>query len=222
MVVLEDDLKLAPDAVHFFLAMSTVMQRDNSLLCVCAHADNAFYAATRSEMELLMLHHHHANHQSADTQQQQLQESLQQTSGDSVPRSGVRSAEEAGLVVGLDGLDGLPMDEDDGQRALPRLFFLSSSPSFSFFSGDVGCERVRLSSRSALHGAGLDDVSGGLSRHQAGLVRLQPRPAAQGSAVRCPTATGTPSSTLKPSTAASSASIARFRASHTSEPTDTQ
>ena len=107
MVVLEDDLKLAPDAVHFFLAMSTVMQKDNSLLCVCAHADNAFYAATRSEMELLMLHHHHNTN--ADVQQQ----SEQQQTGDSEQRSGVRSAEEAGLLVGLDGLDGLLLDDDD-------------------------------------------------------------------------------------------------------------
>ena len=60
MVILEDDLKLAPDAVRFFLSMSTVMAADNSLLCVCAHADNAFYAATRSDTELLMRHHHHA------------------------------------------------------------------------------------------------------------------------------------------------------------------
>ena len=59
MVIIEDDLLLAPDAVHFFTAMSHVMDDDNSLLCVCAHADNAFYASTRSEAELLRLHHHH-------------------------------------------------------------------------------------------------------------------------------------------------------------------
>ena len=109
MVVLEDDLKLAPDAVHFFLAMSTVMQRDNSLLCVCAHADNAFFAATRSEMELLMLHHHHHHTSGMDTEQSTQQEQT----GESEQRSGVRSAEEAVLVLGLDGLDGLVLDEDD-------------------------------------------------------------------------------------------------------------
>ena len=109
MVVLEDDLKLAPDAVHYFLAMSAVMAKDNSLLCVCAHADNAFFAATRSEMELLMLHHHHTALQ-ADAEDEQ------QQSAESGQRSGVRSAEEVGLLVGLDGLDGLdglPIDEDD-------------------------------------------------------------------------------------------------------------
>ena len=103
MVVLEDDLKLAPDAVHFFLAMSSVMQKDNSLLCVCAHADNAFYAATRSEMELLMLHHHHNANAEESTQR----------SNDSAHSGGVRSAEEAGWLVGLEGLDGLPLDEDE-------------------------------------------------------------------------------------------------------------
>ena len=111
MVVLEDDLTLAPDAVHFFLAMSTVMQRDNSLLCVCAHADNAFYAATRSEMELLMLHHH--PNAAADTEQQTQQQQVEESG----QRSGVRSAEEAGLLLGLDGLDGLPLDDDDSEHS---------------------------------------------------------------------------------------------------------
>ena len=108
MVVLEDDLQLAPDAVHYFLAMSTVMQRDNSLLCVCAHADNAFYAATRSEMELLMLHHHH--NANSDTEQRTQQ---QHSSGESRHSGGVRSAVDAGLLVGLDELDGLPLDDDE-------------------------------------------------------------------------------------------------------------
>jgi len=45
-VIIEDDLVLAPDFVKYFLSMSRVMEVDDTLYCVSAHQDNAFYGTS--------------------------------------------------------------------------------------------------------------------------------------------------------------------------------
>ena len=117
MVVIEDDLRLAPDAVRFFTAMSTVMDRDDSLLCVCAHADNAFYASTRSEDELLMLHHHH--HARGEASADEADELTRaEGRGERSAKSGrsrmVINVEEGDVLVpGLDGFDAFAAEAGD-------------------------------------------------------------------------------------------------------------
>ena len=138
MVIIEDDLLIAPDAVHFFSAMSRVMDEDSSLLCVCAHADNAFYASTRSEAELLMLHHHHharGEHDTADGaaaaggggggggeggegERQAEQHRTATTSKAKAERAMVVSVEEGDVLVpGLDGLGAFAHAGDDDEDA---------------------------------------------------------------------------------------------------------
>jgi hypothetical protein len=48
VVVFEDDLALATDAVEYFQQLSRVMRVDSSIYCVAAHQDHA-YLATSSE-----------------------------------------------------------------------------------------------------------------------------------------------------------------------------
>jgi len=45
-VVLEDDLELAPDLVKYFTTMARVMSTDDSIYCVSAHNDNAFFSTS--------------------------------------------------------------------------------------------------------------------------------------------------------------------------------
>jgi hypothetical protein len=49
VVVLEDDLELADDAVAFFNGMTWPMSRDPTIFCACAHQDNAYYATSAGE-----------------------------------------------------------------------------------------------------------------------------------------------------------------------------
>ena len=49
VVILEDDLELANDAVAFFNGMTWPMSRDPTIFCACAHQDNAYHAMSVEE-----------------------------------------------------------------------------------------------------------------------------------------------------------------------------
>ena len=50
VVILEDDLELANDAVNFFNSMSWPMSKDKSIFCACAHQDNAYHALSTEKL----------------------------------------------------------------------------------------------------------------------------------------------------------------------------
>ena len=110
-VVLEDDLTLAPDAVHYFHAMSAVMDVDETLLCVCAHADNAFYAVTRSELELIASHRH----------QQSIERGAEDADAEHVQqfrdRHSAKSVDSTPLWIGLEEIEGLTLNDDEDETA---------------------------------------------------------------------------------------------------------
>lgn len=51
VVVIEDDLVLAPDTAKYFQQMSRVMRADDTIYCVSGHQDNAFLATSGEEEE---------------------------------------------------------------------------------------------------------------------------------------------------------------------------
>jgi hypothetical protein len=49
VIILEDDLELADDAVNFFNSMTWPMSKDASIFCACAHQDNAYHSTSSEE-----------------------------------------------------------------------------------------------------------------------------------------------------------------------------